>query len=199
MIHVIIIGLLFLLPSVNEGVVEDWALKKDKDGIQIFTRKVEGSRIFEYKAVTTIETDDLEKLVEIVFDAKEYPTWIEHVVQGEVLNHISDNEKMVYSVAKLPFPFKNRDVVTSMTLDKGPEYRQINIEGKPDYIDTKSKIIRVPQAKGFWRFERESKGTIVVHYQFLSDPGGQIPAWVINAFIVDGPYKTLINLKQKFQ
>ena len=187
-------NLLFI--PVSDTPIEDWKLKKDKDNIQVYTRKSEGSDIFEYKALTTLNTSDLDALVDIVFQAENYPEWIEHIKEGKILEDIDSENKIAYSVAKLPFPFKNRDVVTLMTLDSGNDYRQINITGNPDHIEHVNGMIRVPLSKGHWRFEKTSDNKIKVYYQFLSDPGGQIPTWVINAFIVDGPYKTLLNLRK---
>ena len=63
--------------------------------------------------------------------------------------------------------------------------------GKPNYIPQKKGITRIEEATGSWIFIPVSKNKIMVKYQFVADPGLNIPNWIINLFIVNGPYKTL--------
>jgi hypothetical protein len=44
--------------------------------------------------------------------------------------------------------------------------------------------------------EELSGGNIKVQFQYFADPGGKIPAWLINTFVVKNPYKTLTNLRR---
>jgi hypothetical protein len=55
------------------------------------------------------------------------------------------------------------------------------------------------KANGSWEFVKLSNGEIKVTYQFLADPGFNAPNWIIYLFIVDGPFKTLTNLKKSFE
>jgi len=46
-----------------------------------------------------------------------------------------------------------------------------------------------------WIFENLDTKKTKVTYQMHAEPGGSLPAWLINSSVVDPPYKTLINLK----
>ena len=81
-------------------------------------------------------------------------------------------------------------------IDTQTKVFKATIISKPNYIPDKSGIVRIEEAKGIWKFTQKENGETKVLYQFLGDPGGNIPSWIINIFIVDGPYKTLMNLKQ---
>ncbi len=48
--------------------------------------------------------------------------------------------------------------------------------------------------KVFGNFKEENNNVTVI-YQFHGDPGGDVPAWLANSFVVSHPYKTLQNLK----
>ena len=54
----------------------------------------------------------------------------------------------------------------------------------------------MPYSNGLWIFNPVSKGVTEIIYQYQGDPGGSIPGWVANLFIVDGPYKTLIGMSE---
>lgn len=56
-------------------------------------------------------------------------------------------------------------------------------------------VVRVAKVDGFWQFTAQGERVEVV-YQVGSDPGGSVPAWLANSFVVDAPYNTLYKLRQ---
>jgi len=44
--------------------------------------------------------------------------------------------------------------------------------------------------------KQENEKEISIRFQYYADPGGDIPAWLVNSFIEKTPYKTLLNLRQ---
>ena len=54
----------------------------------------------------------------------------------------------------------------------------------------------MPSGKGKWVFTPLENGKTQVYHQFGGDPGGSIPAWIVNMFLVDGPYKTMLGLQE---
>jgi hypothetical protein len=53
--------------------------------------------------------------------------------------------------------------------------------------------------KATWIFKPLSKNTVSVEYQLLVDPAGDVPAWFVNLTMVDGPLKTIQNMKKLVQ
>jgi hypothetical protein len=56
-------------------------------------------------------------------------------------------------------------------------------------------MVRVRKGSGFWELEEDSIGNVKVIYQFHGEPGGEIPSWLANTFVVTHPFKVLENLK----
>ena len=54
-------------------------------------------------------------------------------------------------------------------------------------IPPKPKHVRMPMIEGYWRFVRQGNKTMVT-YQNKANPGGSIPAWLVNLSVVDMPY-----------
>ena len=42
----------------------------------------------------------------------------------------------------------------------------------------------------------EGEGRIRVVYELHAEPGGQVPAWLANSFVIDAPYNTLLLLRR---
>ena len=102
----------------------------------------------------------------------------------------------VYSQFNAPWPVKPRDsivrVATEFSAD-GSVMRYLNEE--TEYLPLPQGFVRVSQLEGFWQLKPVEGGVEVV-YQVHSDPGGSLPAWLANSFVVDAPFNTLINLRQ---
>jgi hypothetical protein len=71
--------------------------------------------------------------------------------------------------------------------------RYLNEEA--EYLPLQQGFVRVSRVKGFWQLKPYEGGVEVV-YQVHSDPGGSVPAWLANSFVVDAPFNTLINLRK---
>ena len=69
----------------------------------------------------------------------------------------------------------------------------------PDYIPEKKNYIRLKEAEGFWQIKEIEENKISLIYQYYGEPGGSLPAWLVNMFIVDGPMDTLTNLKKMLE
>lgn len=87
---------------------------------------------------------------------------------------------------------------------------QINKDNLPDYIHIKGTCDPngVPKVKGLvrlshfianWRIKILNDQKMHIQYIVEVDPGGDLPAWINNMFIVTGPYKTFMNLAEKLK
>lgn len=187
----------FMLLSNALAQETDWKLEKEKDGIAVFTREVGGMKIKEFKATTVINSE-IEFLVTMVFDVEEYDKWIDNIKSAEVVKKISEDELYIYSEVKVPWPFDDRDIVTydKVNRDISSGVVTITITGVEGFVPEKKGVVRMPESGGFWQFTPQKDGKIAIVYQYLADPGGGIPDWLVNMFLVDGPFKTLENMKR---
>jgi len=196
----LVIGL-FL--SVSGGIIAEphgdsleWELRKDKDGIQVYTRLHESAGILEYKAISVIEAD-LEQLVEIINDVDNYPSWTANCESAEVIEVINDSTRIEYMTTAVPWPLADRDVVLKFTaVEHTEDYFEAILTCEPDAVPEKDKYVRIIISEGTWIFKRIDDDQVKIYHQFFSDPGEGIPMWIVNMFIVSGPYKTLLNLKK---
>ncbi len=192
---VFIFGILFLFPN------KDWELKKDKSGIRVYTRDFEGSDFDEFKAVTTIQNCSLIEVMNVIFDVQNYPFLFPDCINPKILKKEGDWYDIHYIQTKGPFPVKDRDSVFEQKAEiaQNKKSARITLNPLPDYIPENKDIVRVREGTGFWELEQDVANNVAVTYQFHGEPGGEIPAWLANSFVVSHPFKTLENLKERLK
>ncbi len=177
--------------------VFEWELKKEKNNIKVFVRDSTVSGIKEIKVITTVKAS-VERLVEIVYDIESYPEWVPNLETAEILETVSKREIYYYFQADVPWPFRNRDDVMRFVMKEDHDNGGVTIifTGHPDYIPEKDKIVRLSLNKGHWKFTPISNGEVEIDYLFFTDEGKGYPNWIVNMFIIDGPFETVSNLKE---
>ena len=175
----------------------EWELRKDKNDIKVYTRSNANSGIIEYKAITTTHAK-ISKLIEIINDVENFPVWMPNCESASVIENINDSLRIDYLITDVPWPMDDRDVALEVrTITNTDKHYEVLIKAVPKAIPEEENIKRIKIAKGKWELKRNDDNTIEITYQFYGDPEGNIPSWIINLFIVKGPYETLLNLKEQ--
>ncbi len=74
---------------------------------------------------------------------------------------------------------------------------KMTVKLEKDYVLENKKCVRMEEAKGFWLFYPLDTDKVEITYQMHIDPGGGIPAWILNAFIVDAPIDDLKAIRER--
>lgn len=175
----------------------DWEPAKDEDGIRVYTREVDGWDIEEFKVITILNVKRY-VVYETLIDIANYKSWYPDVLFSEVTKVVSDKEFYCYSQLDIPWPSDDRDGEAHVVVTHNKEEKTtlISLTACEKYKSRQDGFIRMTKGKGFWKLTSKGEQT-VVHYQYLSDPGGSIPSWIINLFIVDNPFNTMKALKDR--
>jgi START domain-containing protein len=179
---------------------ENWELKTTKKDISIYTRIFPDSRFKAVKVECEVEAS-LSQLVAVILDVNKGAQWLYSTKSSVLLKQVSPSELIYYSEVNVPWPFTNRDFIAQLKVTQDIHTRIVTINGPtiPDYIPVKKDIVRVARAEGKWVITPVSKNHLKVEYTLRMDPGGNIPAWLINMFATKGPQESFINLKQQIQ
>lgn len=173
----------------------DWELRKDDDGIRVWTRPVPGSALDEFRGQTEYQVT-LHDLVVVMRDADKLVSWMPDCKASRLIER-NNGEQWHYMQTDLPWPAKDRDGVYRTTyLAQADGSVKVLIEGVPDYLPKTDGLIRIGGAEGFWMLE-PAGDTVRVTYQLHVDPGGSLPAWLVNQEVIAQPYKTLKALGEQ--
>jgi hypothetical protein len=192
----------FLIVSVSflyGAWLSDWDLKKSSSGIEIYTRSFEGSNFDEFKGVTVISDVTLIKVLNVILDVQNYDDLFPDCMNPRILKQEGKWYDIHYIQTKGPFPVKDRDSVFEQVtvLDEDGKHARIMLKPLPDYIAEKEDMVRVRKGSGFWDLKEDDHKNVTVIYQFHGEPGGDIPSWLANSFVVSHPFQTLKNLKSR--
>ncbi|MDO6430827.1 START domain-containing protein [Flavitalea sp. BT771] len=175
---------------------ENWKLKSNKDDIAIYTRDVPNSRFKGIKVVCELNAT-LSQLVAVVMDVNTAVEWVYSTRSAVVLKQVSPSELYYYSEVNVPWPASNRDFIARLSVSQDAHTKVVTVLGPvfPDYIPEKKDIVRVRRSEGKWIISPVGKDRVRVEYTLNMDPGGNIPAWLVNMFATKGPYESFRKLK----
>jgi hypothetical protein len=170
-------------------------LRKEEDGIKVYTCHVDTSR---FKSILT-EFDircSFEDIKKAVLEIDHYPKWQFNTIEGTVLRHVSDNEKIYRTVIEAPWPVSDRDMVVHLRLLQNPHELLIFTDSEAGIKNEVRGLVRVPFSHAQWTVTLLNENTLHVKYQMLIDPGGSVPAWLVNWACANGPLQSFQNLKK---
>lgn len=178
---------------------DSWDLEKDKDGIRIYNRKVEGSKLKEFKGVVSVKAS-VQEAVSYFTDIQQHEKFMYKCKKGsvKVVKKSSASDFYTYMVIETPWPATNRDVVSRYQIGKPDKQGAvlIQLEGAAELVPEVDGLVRVPKMKGYWKFTPQPNGMIEIVHQAYSSPGGSVPEGMANAASVDAPYSMLLKLKE---
>ena len=173
----------------------EWQKIRDSDGIVVFTRKVGDSKTSEFRVETTMP-GNLVQYRKILSQIDQYQDWLPSCKESTILNTISGNEIIYYVVLNMPFPFTDRDMIQHIQFHSKKDSLMVRISNEPNYKPEVENRVRMINARGKWLIRQIDSNKISVVFQYLADPDGGLPAWLVNAFIAENPYKTIYNLRE---
>jgi len=190
----------FLFIILSASAQTDWKLSTENDGIKVYTSIYPGSKI---KAVK-VECDfraSASQFIAVIMDIKNSPEWLYHTKFCTVVKQVSPSELYYYSEVTLPWPAENRDFVSHLSVTQNPETKLITIDGPavPGIVPLKDGIVRVDHSGSEWLVSPLTNGQVSVKYTLHVDPGGALPAWLVNMFAAEGPVQIFKKLKLQLQ
>ena len=192
------ISLLLLLPFAYSYGQGAWVLSKQENGIKIYSRHSEHSKFDDIKVETDF-TGNVSQMASILTDVEKYPQWAYATKTCKLVKKTNNNDFIYYSEIDVPWPSTDRDLYAhcKITLNRDTHSFKLIAEAIKDYAPEKKDIIRIGLSKGIWNVTTVSNKMIHVEYTLELDPGGTVPAWLLNLFSTKGPMETFASLKKK--
>lgn len=175
---------------------EDWQVAKDEDGIKVSLSEIAGSKYKAYRGVTVVKAP-VAKIVALQEDVAGACKWI-HECKSQKLLKKEGDKSWTYTQFKAPFPVTDRDsileITTSTAADGSVTRKLLEV---PTYQPEVKGYVRVAQVEGYWKLVPKNANETEVTYQVHTEPGGSVPSWLANKFVVDAPFNTLKALKER--
>lgn len=96
----------------------------------------------------------------------------------------------------MPWPVTDRDLVAGNFIHPPAKNGRVTIEvhSLKDYLPESKGYVRIPFSEATWDILPIAGDKIKITCIFRVDPGGAIPAWLVNATIATGPYNSFMKL-----
>jgi hypothetical protein len=177
-----------------------WAVQKEKDGIKISNRHSPTSSFNDVR----VEVDlpgNIDQLSVILLDVNKYTEWAYATRKSVLIKQLAPAKLIYYSEIEVPWPATDRYFFADFELIRDPAGQNMKVVSSSIPYDAPAPkdLVKVPYSRGSWNVTQLSKKTIHVDYILELDPGGSLPAWVVNLFASKGPLETFENIRTKMK
>lgn len=197
--HIIVVSffLSFMTAKGETDSESDWKKLSDEDNITTFVRKDRSSTSVAYRGEAIINAPVV-KVVETVIDIEKFKDWMTQSVDMRVLKKISEVDWIIYDRVPVPFPFQDRDFVVSFRIDVDSKTKSVRLVEKsiddplypPDKCCVRGNLIR-----SVYDVEPREEGKSYLKIEVEFDPKGNLPTWLVRAFLKDTARKTLTAIR----
>jgi hypothetical protein len=171
----------------------EWVIRRSENGIDVYTRPEPASQFEAVRAVMTLDDVRLSSLVALIGDTQACSRLESRCVKAETLDKINATESVVYRYNNMPFPVRDRDMVLRLRWYQQPDSLNVNlvISNVSGFLPEKKRRVRMPKVDLGWKFVPLPDGSVEVSSEGHIEPGANLPAWLLNQFLVSAPFKTM--------
>lgn len=182
----------------NQPVQKQWQLISNRDGIEVYRAHDDTARIKTFRGVTTIELHDFYAPIAVFDDEEGLPRWLYLIRDLNELQRRSPTDRDYHVLTNLPWPVTDRDAGLHFTLGQNPQTRAIQIlfRTKNDLVPIQDDYVRIPEMTGHLNVLPLAGKNVQITFEVLVDPGGYIPAFLVNFILKDLPFVSLQRLRR---
>jgi hypothetical protein len=175
-----------------------WIFKNEKDGVKVYYKKT--ADVHEVKMTTSMKAT-LSGAVQLLGEVENYSKWGYKLSEAKLLKKVNDKEFYYWSKLDFPWPLSDRDIIVQAKLEQDSATRRVTAisTAKPDYLPENKDVVRLKKTTTKWTIFPGTGGWLYIEYYIYSNPGGNIPDWLVNMAIEVGPRETLTSMRKILQ
>ncbi|HVW13928.1 MAG TPA: START domain-containing protein [Mucilaginibacter sp.] len=188
--------ILIAFSSLSRG-QNSWQLVRDDDGIAVYTRRLPSEKFKEVKANFELNATE-DQLISILQNIPHHKDWSYGTKRTFLISRKNKDTLIYYSEVSLPWPLSNRDLVIQLSFKKDTMDHTMRIQAKsiPGILPVNPGLVRVPFSLAQWDVKVLPNKSLQIQYTLSTDPGGAIPAWLVNFAASVGPYNSFKKLRE---
>jgi len=175
----------------------NWKLIKNENDIQVYTRKVPNYEIEEIK-ITAKFKSSVQGFLALLLDVPVLSQYIYGCTFAKMVREEKPNQHLFYQQIYMPWPFSNRDgyFLQHIYREKNSATILVQTEAAPGAYPKEIDYVRIPELRASWKIIPISTTELIAEYRVLLQPGGEVPAWLVNLFIDKAPYQTILKMRE---
>ncbi len=173
-----------------------WQFRFKKDDISVYTRRLP-STLIEFKSDVVVFAP-IDQVIAFYEDEKKTPQWYYQCTYMELIKDEGPLEKIFYFVMRPPWPVSERDAVFRRIKSVDPSTGVVtyNLRALPEAFPRQKGKVRIPYLELVWRFTPLEQGRTGIYFQQHGEAGGYIPAFIVNALVIDTPLNSLKKFRE---
>ena len=174
-------------------------MKKDENGIQVYTRSVDGYSYKAIRSVVHLEETRLSSVVSLIRNSKDCPGWSDSCVSATIIEWVSELENYVHTITDLPWPVQDRDLVSHVIWQQDPETLVVTMQGNATRgkLEENEGVVRLTEAQINWELTALENRVVKVVLEAHINPASLLPSWITNMLLVDSPYSSMEGLRER--
>lgn len=171
-------------------------LKKEKDGIRVYSCKSDTSKYHSLQADFSIHNTSIDQLEKFLLDIPNYVNWQYNTLEAEIVKQVSNNQITYRTLVDAPWPVENRELIVQFQSIKenSGEMNLVLHSTIAEFAPPKD-VVRVPFSKSRW-YVKTAGTSLDIKFELSIHPGGQVPYWLVNMVLAEGPYQSFRTLKK---
>lgn len=180
-----------------------WEKIDSKQGINVYRKEVKGSDVLGVGG-TAIVNASAAKILWVLMDNAHKDEWIDKFKSAKTLETPTPLTSVQYASFDMPFPVSDRDFVYAyeFSYDKAEHMIEVDVKSVSHENAPDDETIGVRGDIKFGKYRlypsKDGKKTYV-EVEYLADPKGSLPTFIVNIVQKSWPYKTLSNLRKQVQ
>jgi len=174
----------------------DWQPEIKKNGIDAYSRTIEGTDILEIRAITVVPAR-MEVIAEVLRDIPANTEWRPKCVECRLLELYDRNSMTTYTKIDLPWPVSDRDVVikadTSINLNTGRVVVKLVSVDHPNAPEPNGNV-RIKDFYSQYYLEYINREQTGIIFTTRVNPAGRIPTFLVNLFNKRFAYEEMLGL-----
>ncbi len=184
----------------NTGHASEWqSVLNTSDGIQIFEKESGTDGLIEFRGTGIVEAP-LPLVATVIFDTNRRREWIKGLAESTILHSDGLDDYIEYDHIDMPIFFEDRDFVSRIQIHFDRPGKELVFHYQPsgDPSAPHTGYIRGEMLDMTFHLSAIDHDTKTrVDAEFLCDPKGWIPKWLVNFFLKDWPKVTFRNLRKE--
>ena len=192
------VALLAFVPHLSHA--SEWqSIDNTNDGIQIYRKEVKGSGLVAFRGIGVVDAP-LPSVATVIFDTGRRRKWVAGLIDSRIIRWGDKDNFIEYDHIGMPFLIKDRDFVSISKMSFNLSKKEMVFHYQPsddpsaphtDYI--RGELIDTT----FILSSIDNDTRTRVDAEFLCDPKGWIPKWLVNFYLKAWPKTTFRNLRKE--
>jgi hypothetical protein len=186
--------------NINNPSSDQWEVVRNNNGVVTYVRWLhhsDGTKTRERKGDMQVNCS-LKKTVEVLTDPAETKKWMSGVSQNYLLSKSNASEWYTYTLYSIPWPFNNRDLVSSFELkaNAGDKTVTINIDSQADHVPPKPGIERLQNYNATWTITETAPQKVFIVFSAMSNTPPMFPRYIQDPIIEKMFHNNLVRLRE---